>query len=109
VSRLWPASEAAQVDYERLRDTVVSGGGVPHDLAWARFGRRGLAGLIAWPDADPVFLAELVGAARPAWTPYTDPRTVALALTYRLVLNQADHQRSPVHQDMLIISEGRRR
>jgi hypothetical protein len=103
---LWPASEAAQADYERLRDAVVSGGGVPHDLASARFGRRGLAGLIAWPNADPVFWAELVGAARPAWTPYTDPRTAALVLAYRLLLNQADHHRSQCYQGVLMVSEG---
>jgi hypothetical protein len=87
-------SEAAQAEYERLRDAVVSGGQLPDDLTSARFSRRGLAGLIAWPDSDPVFLAELIGASRPAWTPYADPRVAALASTYRLLLTEADRQSS---------------
>jgi hypothetical protein len=108
VSRFWPASEAAQADYERLRDAVICSGRLPDDLASARFQRRGLLGLIAWPEADPLFWAELVGATRPAWTPYADPRTVALATTYRLLLNQADHHHSASYQGVLMVSEGRR-
>ena len=93
MSRFWPTSEAAQADYERLRQAVLSTGRLPDDLLSARFRRSGLAGLIAWPEADPVFRAELVGAPRPAWTPYSDPRWAVLAATYRLMLTQADRRR----------------
>ena len=54
-----------------------------------RFARRGLAGLIAWPGAEPVFVAELVAAARPAWTPHEDPRMAALAASYQFLLDAA--------------------
>ena len=76
-------------DYERLRAAVVTRGQLPDDLAAARFARRGLAGLIAWPAAEPVFWVELIGASRPAWTPHGDPRNGALAATYRLLLEGA--------------------
>ena len=107
MSRFWPISEAAQADYERLREAIICNGRLPDDLASARFGRRGLWGLIAWPDAEPVFWAELVGAARPAWTPYADPRTAALAATYRLLLNRADLHRSESYQAAFV--EGAKR
>ncbi len=89
VRRFWPVAEPAQADYERLRAAVVSGRGLPDELAAARFFRRGLAGLISWPAAKPVFAAVVAGARRPAWTPYGDPRTDALAATYRLLLAEA--------------------
>jgi hypothetical protein len=79
--RFWPVAEPAQADYERLRNAVVSAGALPDELAAARFCRRGLAGLIAWPVAEPIFVAALAGARRPAWTPYGDPRLEALAAT----------------------------
>ena len=66
----WPPVEAAQVDYETLRAHLLEHDRLPDDLAAARFARRGLAGLITWPAAEPMFVAELVGAARPAWTPH---------------------------------------
>lgn len=87
--RFWPVAEPAQADYERLRADVVSGRGLPDELAAARFFRRGLAGLICWPAAKPVFAAVVAGARRPAWTPYGDPRPDALAATYRLLLAEA--------------------
>src|SRR3954452_3712969 len=49
--RFWPIGEAAQADYEALREAVLSGQAV-QSLTAARFARRGLAGLIAWPAAD---------------------------------------------------------
>ena len=58
----WPPVEAAQVDYETLRAHVLEPCGLPEGLAAARFARRGLAGLIAWPRAEPVFVAELLAA-----------------------------------------------
>ncbi len=85
----WPPVEAAQVDYEGLRAQVLEPRGLPDGgLAAARFARRGLAGLIAWPAAEPVFVAELLAAARPAWT-HTDPRVAALAAGYQFLLDAA--------------------
>jgi hypothetical protein len=84
---LWPPCEAAQVDYEALRAHVLEHNGLPEGLAGARFSRRGLAGLIAWPAAEPVFGAELIGAVRPAWTPHLDPRATALAAGYQFLLD----------------------
>jgi hypothetical protein len=85
----WPPIEAAQVDYETLRAHVCEHSGLPEGLAAARFARRGLAGLIAWASAEPVFDAELVAAARPAWTPHEDPRLAALAAGYQFLLDAA--------------------
>lgn len=85
----WPPSEAAQVDYETLRAQRFDDAELPEGLAAARFNRRGLAGLIAWPAAEPVFLPELVGAERPPWTPHLDPRVSALAAGYQFLLEVA--------------------
>lgn len=87
--RFWPVGEAAQADYETLRRQVLATGALPDSIAAARFARRGLAGLIAWPAAEPVYRAELVGAARPPWTPYDDPRLDALAAGYAVLLDAA--------------------
>jgi hypothetical protein len=87
--RFWPVGEAAQADYETLRRQVLATGTMRECLAAARFSRRGLAGLIAWPVAEPVFHGELVGAARPPWTPYDDPRLDALAAGYAVLLDAA--------------------
>jgi hypothetical protein len=91
--RFWPVGEAAQADYETLRARVLTGEGLLDELATAdlgaaRFARRGLAGLIAWPSAEPVFAATLRGATRPPWTPDTDPRLDALAAGFALLLGQ---------------------
>jgi hypothetical protein len=83
----WPPCEAAQVDYEALRAHVLEYDRLPEGLVSARFSRRGLAGLIAWPAAEPVFVAELIGAQRPAWTPQLDPRITALAAGYQFLLD----------------------
>ena len=86
----WPPVQAAQVDYETLRAHVCEHSGLPGGLAAARFARRGLAGLIAWPaHAGPVFVAELLAAVRPAWTPHEDPRVAALAAGYQFLLDAA--------------------
>lgn len=87
--RFWPVGEAAQADYETLRRQVLTTGALPDSVAAARFARRGLAGLIAWPAAEPVFHAELLGAARPAWSPHDDPRLDALAAGYAVLLDAA--------------------
>jgi len=83
--RFWPIGEAAQADYEALRKAVLSGEPM-QSLAAARFARRGLAGLIAWPIAEPLYTAVTFGAQRPAWTPYADPRLDLLAAGYELIL-----------------------
>jgi hypothetical protein len=85
----WPPVEAAQVDYETLRAHVCEQSRLPESLAAARFARRGVAGLIAWPSAEPVFVAELIAAARPAWTPHEDPRVAALGAGYEFLLDAA--------------------
>lgn len=85
----WPAAEAAQVDYEVLREGALSGAPLLGPVA-ARFEREGLLGLIVRPSAGPVFAAVLSGAMRPAWSPYADPRTEALVDVYRLLVDGAD-------------------
>ena len=85
----WPPAEAAQADYEMLRGCMLQAGCLPAGPAAARFARRGLAGLIAWPAAEPVFRAELARAARPPWTPDADPREQALAAAYQFLLGAA--------------------
>jgi len=85
--QFFPAGEATQADYERLRGAVLAGTPLVGALS-ARFERGGLAALIASPQtaSAPCFVAELVGASRPAWVPYADPRVDALAESYGLLL-----------------------
>jgi hypothetical protein len=85
--RFWPVGEAAQADYEALRAQALATGAAADSLVAARFARRGLPGLIAWPSAEPVFDAELLGAHRPRWTPHDDPRLDALADAFALLLD----------------------
>jgi hypothetical protein len=94
----WPPAEAAQADYEMLRACLLQAGALPAGLAAARFARRGLAGLIAWPAAEPDFRAELAGAARPPWTPGADPREQALAACYQFLLHAAGALAAPAGQ-----------
>jgi hypothetical protein len=81
----WPIGEAAQADYEILREAVLSGEPM-QSLTAARFARRGLAGLIAWPAAEPVYTAVIAGAERARWAPHADPRLDALVAGYELIL-----------------------
>ena len=90
--RFWPVGEGAQTDYEALRGAVLRGDPL-QTLAAARFRRRGLAGLIAWPVAEPVYAATVHGAPRMPWTPHADPRLDALAAGYELVLGLRDERR----------------
>jgi len=85
--RFWPVGEAAQANYEALRAHVLTTGATSDSLIAARFARRGVAGLIAWPSAEPVFDAALLGARRPPWTPHHDPRLDALADAFALLLD----------------------
>jgi hypothetical protein len=88
VSRLWPIVEPAQADYEQLREIVLAGGELDELLAARRFERRGLAGLIWWPAAEPAFLGSVIGAPRPAWCGAEDPREACLCDTYAFLLGR---------------------
>jgi hypothetical protein len=85
VSRFWPPREAAQIDYERIRERVLSGDD-RLDLVSIRFQHAGLAGLIARPSSEPFWVARIVGGRRPPWSPHADPRLDALADGYQAVL-----------------------
>ena len=98
----WPAGEAAQADYESLRCHVLADGELPESLAATRFARRGLAGLIAWPAAEPIFRADLVGAYRPKWSPHVDPRLDALAAGFALLLDAAAGQDGPHGSERMV-------
>ncbi len=81
----WPVSEAAQADYEQLRALALAG--VPAlGPAARRFESYGLWGLITSPRAAPAFVASIVGAERPAWSPYQDPRDQALADGFQIIV-----------------------
>lgn len=84
--QFWPVVEAAQFDYETLRRAVLEDRAVAEPVA-LRFERRGLAGIILCPVSEPSFEVELVGASRPAWSPYEDPRIAALGQGYALLLD----------------------
>ena len=98
---LWPPGEAAQADYEALRDAALAGT-QPADATAARFANGGLAALIARPLAEPVFLAVVHGAPRHPWTPHTDPRLQALAAGFALLARDADtaHAHEHEHQEV---------
>jgi hypothetical protein len=86
VSReFWPVAEAAQADYEALREAALRGERPEAELAARRFARRGLAGLIAWPASEPDYLASLVGAQRPPWSGRDDPREQVLREVYEFL------------------------
>ncbi len=81
----WPVAEAAQADYEQLRAAALAGTPAVGGAA-ALFERYGLCGLIASPQAEPLYAASVVGAVRPAWTPHVDPREVALADGFQIIV-----------------------
>jgi hypothetical protein len=87
-ARFWPIAEAAQADYEQLRAIVLASGELGEILAARRFARRGLAGLIGWPSAEPAYLGSLAGAHRPAWCGAEDPREQQLRDTYAFLLDR---------------------
>lgn len=90
--RVWPPSEAAQADYETLREAAQRGEMLLSPAA-RRFERRGLAGLIAWPVSEPVYCGQLTGAVRLPWSPRLDPRLETLAAGFELLLSiRADSQ-----------------
>ncbi len=78
--------EAAQADYEQLRASTLAGTPVVSAAA-ARFERYGLWGLIASPQAAPAYVvASVLGAQRPAWSPYQDPRELALTDGFQIIV-----------------------
>jgi hypothetical protein len=89
--RFWPICEPAQADYEQLREIVLAGGEVGEMLAARRFARRGLAGLISWPSAEPAYLGSMIGARRPPWCGCEDPRERQLRDTYAFLLERDTH------------------
>jgi hypothetical protein len=92
--RFWPIAEPAQADYERLREIVLAGADLGGLLAARRFERRGLAGLISWPHAEPAYLGSMIGAPRPPWCGAEDPREAYLGDTYAFLLGRdTDSQR----------------
>jgi hypothetical protein len=91
VRRFWPVGEAAQADYELLRQQVQEGTDLVN-LAAVRFQRLGLAALIASPASAPIWQAQLVGARRPRWSPHDDPRVHALAAGYSWLLSAEAEQ-----------------
>ncbi|MGH2930931.1 MAG: hypothetical protein ACRDL8_22190 [Solirubrobacteraceae bacterium] len=84
--RFWPIGEPAQADYEQLREIVLAGGELGEVLTARRFARRGLAGLISWPQAEPTYLGSVIGAGRPAWCGREDPREQQLHDTYAFLV-----------------------
>ena len=82
---LWPVAEAAQSDYEQLRAWALAGTPAVGRAA-ALFERHGLWGLIASPQAEPLFVASVLGAPRPAWSPHSDPRALALADGFQIIV-----------------------
>ncbi len=86
MTRLWPISEPAQADYEQLRAIVLAGESPGELLVARRFARRGLAGLISWPAAEPAYLGSVIGPAQPAWCGCEDPREQQLCDTYGFLL-----------------------
>jgi hypothetical protein len=92
--RFWPVAEPAQADYEQLRAIVLAGGQLDELLAARRFERRGLAGLISWPTAQPSYLGSVIGARRPPWSGSEDPRDDQLRDTYAFLLNHGVDRRA---------------
>jgi hypothetical protein len=88
-SRFWPVAESAQADYECLRALALAGERCD-ELVARRFERRGLAGLISWPQAEPDYLGSVIGAPRPAWCGSEDPREQQLRDAYGFLLAEGD-------------------
>lgn len=82
---LWPVTDPIQAEYESLRALALANADLCGPPA-LRFSQQGLVGLIAWRRIESSFSVSLVGAQRPPWTPYTDPRLDALAELYEFLL-----------------------
>jgi hypothetical protein len=82
---LWPVNDRIQAEYESLRTLALADVELCGPSA-IRFAHQGLAGLITWRKTEPAFSVSLIGARRPPWTPYSDPRLDALAAVYQFML-----------------------
>lgn len=82
---LWPVTDRIQAEYESLRALALADADLCGPSA-VRFARQGLAGLITWRRIESPFSVSLVGAQRPPWTPYADPRLDTLAELYEFLL-----------------------
>jgi hypothetical protein len=83
--RFWPATDRAQLDYERLREMALAGTSLVGPAA-IRFQHGGLLALVRRPSsAAPQLIATVVEVPRPRWSPYLDPRLDALADAYALL------------------------
>ncbi|MCA1698710.1 MAG: hypothetical protein LC790_07365 [Actinobacteria bacterium] len=91
--RFWPIAEPAQADYEQLRALVLSGETIDDLLAARRLARRGLPGLISWPQAEPAYLGSVIGARRPPWSGPEDPREARLGEVFDFLLAREPEQR----------------
>jgi hypothetical protein len=90
--RFWPATDPAQLDYERLREIALAGAPLA-GLVAERLERGGLVALIRRPcSSPPRLVATLVEVPRPRWSPYEDPRLDALADAYDLLTTAAPDQ-----------------
>ena len=85
-SRFWPVSEPAQADYEQLRALVLAGERLEGLLAARRFARRGLAGLISWPPAEPDYSGVADRRASSCLGGTEDPREQQLRDAYGFLL-----------------------
>jgi hypothetical protein len=84
---LWSPREAAQVEYESLRERILQGDPDQEGLLPSRFQRLGLLGLVTAAQVEPVrWQATVIGAQRPRWSPYADPRVEALADAFQYLL-----------------------
>ena len=83
--RFWSATDPVQLEYERLREMALAGTRLVGPEA-ERFQLGGLVALIRRPGtAAPRLVATLIEVPRPPWSPYLDPRLVALADAYALL------------------------
>jgi hypothetical protein len=83
---LWPVIDRVQAEYESLRALALADADLCGPSA-VRFVQKGLAGLIVWRRIESPLSVSLIGAQRPPWTPYADPRLDALAAVYEFVLS----------------------
>jgi hypothetical protein len=88
---LWPVTDRIQAEYESLRALALADAELGGPFA-LRFAQQGLVGLIAWRRIELPLSVSLVGAQRPPWTPYADPRLDALAAVYEFLLGVDQEQ-----------------
>lgn len=93
MSLLWQPREAAQLEYESLRERVLLGDQFEDEESACRFARWGLAGLLESKQCqEPCWEVRLSVLPRPAWTPYVDPREAQLMVAFDWLL-KSDERR----------------